>query len=792
MYYQKPTKKNSVLIVLSVLICCTEISGTSIFWGTHLGPAYLNQLDDVNPSSIQAYLYGLDGEGTNKAKLANGSTTGNVFDGDLIELGFFDTDGEDDSSYTPNTDASNPFKGIWTPLTSQTTIGRDWDGSTTVAEGEFYFKTNFTELPSIENESTSNFGETLEFTDNLGNSDDPNELSERIDALQNTSTLLGIRFYDINTASASAGGGGTTKATNGTTRYNTIMLPTGDRYWNWEDGFLSLHNEAGSSTDSGLVFEFDNSDYNAISDIGTGGTNAVGTDDFVATVTYYDGSTTLNMTNSGIGDTILSGLNSGGTIQGGDDNILTINSSSGNSYTYSGAVQGTSGAGAFSIVKTGLGEQIFTGAINLAGTSTGYVDIYEGNVTFKGADNTQTFEYLTSTDDSDGSTTPIVRLDNTTAGSSGEIIELGFSANTGITQTFDGNVVLSGGNTAHKIKIASGASDYNRTQIISGTITGDHAGKTLVKDGAGILALHGDSASTMDGGIEIQDGTLLIGDGSDAGADPGDGTTITITKGKLEIAASETIDNTINTDNSNKSILGGGGTYDGAVTVGEDGTNFIDVISPGSGISSSLSNPESQQQISLGDRTNAIGTFTISDTLTLASGGVYDWEISDFTNAGDDSKAGVDWDLLKFDALTYNPNDSFTINIMGLSSDGSAGPMTGDAGNVWGTYLQEGGASNGFKFMEFTGTKSWGNEPAEAGVLSNFTIQDSGWKHYNTHHLNQWSVYWDGTSSFYLQYSAVPEPSTYMMVTGLLMVPGMSYLRRIRRKKDTDQEETSL
>jgi len=87
-YYQKPTKKNSVLIVLSVLICCTEISGTSIFWGTHLGPAYLNQLDDVNPSSIQAYLYGLDGEGTNKAKLANGSTTGNVFDGDLIELGF--------------------------------------------------------------------------------------------------------------------------------------------------------------------------------------------------------------------------------------------------------------------------------------------------------------------------------------------------------------------------------------------------------------------------------------------------------------------------------------------------------------------------------------------------------------------------------------------------------------------------------------------------------------------------------------------------------------------------------
>jgi hypothetical protein len=37
--------------------------------------------------------------------------------------------------------------------------------------------------------------------------------------------------------------------------------------------------------------------------------------------------------------------------------------------------------------------------------------------------------------------------------------------------------------------------------------------------------------------------------------------------------------------------------------------------------------------------------------------------------------------------------------------------------------------------------------------------------------------------AFYLQYSAVPEPSTYIMVTGLLMVPGMSYVRRFRKKK---------
>jgi len=226
-------------------------------------------------------------------------------------------------------------------------------------------------------------------------------------------------------------------------------------------------------------------------------------------------------------------------------------------------------------------------------------------------------------------------------------------------------------------------------------------------------------------------------------------------------------------------MIGGRGTLDKAVTIG-GGSGEIDVISAGDGISSSLSNSSTQQQVSLGDRTNAIGTFTISDTLTLASGGVYDWEVSDFTGS-----AGTDWDLLKFDALTYNPSDNFTINIMSLASNGTAGAMAG--GDVWGSYQ----TSSGFKFMEFTGAKSWGNDPG-AGVLSNFTIQDDGWQHYNGHHLNEWSVYWDGTSAFYLQYSAVPEPSTYMMVTGLLMVPGMSYLRRIRRKKGSDQEETSL
>ena len=117
-------------------------------------------------------------------------------------------------------------------------------------------------------------------------------------------------------------------------------------------------------------------------------------------------------------------------------------------------------------------------------------------------------------------------------------------------------------------------------------------------------------------------------------------------------------------------MIGGRGDLNNNITVGS-GNGQIDVISPGDGISSSLTSSSSMQQVELGDRTNAIGTFTVG-ALTLASGGVYDWEISDFSGT-----AGTDWDLLLYDSLSYNTSDTFNINIFGLEANGSAGPMAG-------------------------------------------------------------------------------------------------------------------
>ena len=777
---------SNLLIVGALTSLCTEIRAQTreIFWGSHLGSEYLNQ-GDTTPGSIQS-LFGLDGAGTNKASLVNGSAdTSGDFTGDLIELGFFDTDGVDDNSYTPNTDTTNPFQGIWTPLTSKTTIGRDWAGSggDLVGAGEFYFKTKFTVTPSVDNESSINYGETFSFTDNLGDASATNDVFYRVSALEGaTSALLGIRFYDIDTSDASAGGGGTTKATDGSTRYNTIMHTGAGTDWIWSSGFISLHKVDGSATDPDLVFEFENSSANAASKVGTGD-NAIVSDDFTATVTYFDGSSNINVADGGIGSSVFSGFDGTGIIYGGetDANIVTLHSQSGNTgsdaYEFSGdfyrAATGTESTD-LTILKTGAGDQILSGNLNLADSddtsASGGLNIVAGNLILKPASGkTQVVEYLTGAGG--------LKLDNSGV-NDGTIVTLGFANQT--SSTFSGTVVLDGNGAANvnKISVSSGSTDddYNNVQTLSGVISENGGAKKLVKDGAGKLVLSGNNAFT--GGLDVNGGTVQLGHANGAGTGAG---VITINTGKLEIASGVSVSETINGSAVGKSIVGGDGTI-ASLNVGSD-TSEIDVISPGEGHSSSTSSAGSTQQVSRNaSLASALGSLTIT-SLDLDDGGVFDWEIGDFSG----STAGSDWDLLNVGTLDFDPSAStLTVNIMPLQSDGSAGATAGSP-NMW---VNKTGTS-GFKFMDVT---TWANAPGSSGTISQgFSINNSSWLYYQNDPYGDWSVYYDvGTSAFYLQYSAVPEPSTYMMVTGLLMVPGMSYLRRIRRKKESVEEESSL
>ena len=311
-----------------------------VWWSTWLANQHLGSATD--PAGSTTLLKGLNAAGGSAAALHSDATIDDdVYDGDLIELGFFKLDDGSASSVA--------FKGVWTPLTAKTTIGQnsmiltDPDGPTytsyTNPAGEFDFQTTFSDGTLVGEPASSvvstyldakNESSTAFFESDLGSS-----LSTNLTALDNASgsALLGIRFYDLNTGGdpPNPSANAAPSKVNGTSRYNTIM----DAAWVWQarsnsnEIRLALHDTDGS-VNSSVVFEFDNtSAYSTnTSKVGTSDTR-VENDDYVATVTYHDGSTALDVSNSGIGSTIVSGFDSTSRIYGANDaNILTINSAS--------------------------------------------------------------------------------------------------------------------------------------------------------------------------------------------------------------------------------------------------------------------------------------------------------------------------------------------------------------------------------------------------------------------------------------------------------------------------------
>ena len=743
---------------------------TTIKWGIHQGPS--SQLNDPfdsqfasDPTTNQT-LMSFDG-----TALVN--STASNYEGDLVELGIFADLGDDGAiggSGSNQDDFSRTlFQGTWLPLTAKTFIGQDFDSSDDVPAGEFYFSSQFqkdTDWKTYVNENDS-FASAYSIVGSPS-ADQPTNLQTILTAIESDggSIPLGIRFYDTNTKSS------------GTTRFNTIM----NSNWLWPGNGnteeMWLHDPSTpDNLDSNLLFEFDNTTYgdaatytakvggSSVSTHGTAGD--LHSDDFKTSIAYWDGSSSLDIsaTNS---DTVLSGLSSSGSISGGNDNILTLNvnglGSTANSYTYSGNVIDTGATGGLQILKTGSGEQIITGAVSLASDADSYLTLSEGTLTLQPASaSSQTVEYLT------GAAGTTLKLDNTNAGT-GTIIEFGL-ANTTTAKTFSGNVELSGSSSAHQINVASGATDYSKEQILAGTITSGDNAMTLVKDGAGRLTLHGDSSSTMGAGITVNDGTLVIGDGSDAGADPGTGT-ITIEKGKLEIAAGESITNTIaGSTTSSKSMIGGKGTVN-TVTIG-DASGEVDYISPGRGISSSLT--PSQKGVDFDASTDSIGTLTVG-TLNWNSGGVFDWQIKDFDPSG--GTAGTDWDKLNFTTLNFESGQTFDINILAVQNDGTAGNVSKNS-NTWNEYA----TSNGFLFLQGTTV----NNLSDGDVTSSFNIRSNDFNYQIGHYYGDWGVYKSG-GNFYLTYSAVPEPSTYFMVTGLFLIPGIRWLRRFGKGTQKSSE----
>ena len=751
----------------------------------------------TDPVGNTLLLYGLNASGASPTALHADDGPNTTYDGDLVELGFF--------KLADGTASNTAFKGVWTPLTTKTTIGQNtriYNGSGTdaytIPAGEFSFETSFSDDGGGQDADyaiTNPYGNTNQ---EKISTDTQTALSDHLTILDNSvdagaSALLGVRFYDINTG----GDGSTTKATNGDTRYNTVM----DAAWAWQKRgsgtpvSILLH-ETGGGDDTSVQFEFDNTTYGDngtyTAKVGTGDNsvsdataNSLDDDDYVATVTYFSdaaSAVTLDLDDDGIGSTIISGFdgtNTSSKLTGGDDgNFLTIHSATGNTgndaFEFVGDIYETSSSSSdLSITKTGGGDQILSGNINLASGSgdKGYINLLEGGLTLNpGSGETQVIEYLK------GASGTTLTLDNTGAGT----IELGF-AQSQSGATFSGNVALTGSGATNTIKVATGttAADYAKEQVFeTGVISGS---EKLAKSGVGRLKLTGDN--TFSGGMDINDGTVVAGHDDSLGSG-----TITINKGKLEVSSGVTISETIQ-GGSGKSLIGGDGTVS-SVTIGS-GANEVDYLSPGQGISSSLSPSQKQIGFGNGDADDAIGSFTAT-TLSLQGGGVYDWEMQDF----DGTTGGTDYDVMNFTNLSFgSSSDRFTINIMGIqSSDGTEGAPD-NFGSIWGKSRQ---TTNGFKFLTDGGGSgggiTWG--AWNAGNIDDyfeFRFDDLAYNASNNGQYNQWgqdwSVHYD-SGDFYLQFSAAPEPSTYIMVTGLFMLPGFRMFRKWRKKSTSSVTDT--
>lgn len=98
----------------------------------------------TDPGGNTLLFYGLNAAGASPTALHADDGPNTTYDGDLVELGFF--------KLADGTASNTAFKGVWTPLTTKTTIGQDtriYNGSGTdaytIPAGEFSFETSFSD-----------------------------------------------------------------------------------------------------------------------------------------------------------------------------------------------------------------------------------------------------------------------------------------------------------------------------------------------------------------------------------------------------------------------------------------------------------------------------------------------------------------------------------------------------------------------------------------------------------------------------------------------------------------------
>ena len=320
-----------------------------------------------------------------------------------------------------------------------------------------------------------------------------------------------------------------------------------------------------------------------------------------------------------------------------------------------------------------------------------------------------------------------------------------------LTENYDGGTLTadtSGGNQSFTGIIADG--DFEDAS---------HGKLALDVTGSNTLTLSG-SANTFTGDTTLTSGNLtLTGSATISNSDNivlASGTTLTVSglTSTFTVASGQT--------------LKGEGAISGDTDIADGG-----IISPGD-----FADTYSVEEISI----TGAGTWN--------QGMTYHWEITDFNgDAGDANDDGLGWDHMSYSgALTINGSAGNKILIDIAAIDGFNSPYN-QLGSLAGTQRP---AAN----RTHTSGHQWAI--VTAGSISGFDADHFEIDYTNFYEqwddpFHQWSIIQSG-NSLYLTYSAVPEPSTYVMVSGLLLLPAITFYRRWKKKKSpeptTEEEPT--
>jgi autotransporter-associated beta strand protein len=283
---------------------------------------------------------------------------------------------------------------------------------------------------------------------------------------------------------------------------------------------------------------------------------------------------------------------------------------------------------------------------------------------------------------------------------------------------------LAGGTSTSAVTMASGTTlTINQTSntVFRGQLQG--AG-SIVKTGSGTLRL--ESSSSFTGGTAINAGTVHV---ASTGALGSNAVTLNGTTSILKLEPGVTLANSIAFGPAG-GRLAGHGTFSSSVVLGPNS-----VIAPGI----------------------SVGTLTFTSGLTLEQGGAFDFEMQDALGG-----PGVGWDFVQVTGpLTFNatPTSPFTLNLISLNSSGASGNPA--------NFL----SANAYSWSIASATSFAAFNPAAVTInTSNFTSTLNG---------GSFSLSTVG-SDVLLNFTPVPEPSTWALLLAGLGLVGFRKLRRRR------------